>query len=294
MLPFALFYVLVSLTIIPALIEKTEGPSTKKQIENSFSNSLNTQYELLILGNSGAYRGINPACFDVPSFNFSHDNDSYNQMYYKLVWLLEHGKKPKFVIVGVDYFQFSFISDTRNYVYSEFLGKNYMNDYASNSNLIVKLESWFEEKNIFKFSRMKYLINLLHHPDTTIHQKNNGQYIKPGKALPNNKYSYSIKRLNIQVTYFEKLLTLCSQMKCKVFLTMLPVRKNALNNYTQQEIEEFNRFITLHTNANIFYMNYSLSPDYNIEDYTDITHLNERAANKFSFQLNNFILSKFK
>lgn len=293
-LPFLAFYVFVSINVIPGLIKKAEGPTTKQQIDNSFRNSINRNYELLILGNSGTYRGINPDFFEIPAFNFSHDNDSYNQMYYKLTWLVKKNKIPKYVILGVDYFQFSFLSDSRNSVYKDWLEEDYLKDYKTAESSIWNLKEWYTNSDLFKFTRLKYLGGLIRSEVATSVQKENGQYCRPGKALPNDRYSYSINRLDIQVNYFEKLLALCAKTKCKVFLCMLPARSNALLNYTTPEIAEFNDFIFSHTSRDVVYLNHSVALKYSIEDYSDITHLNPAAADKYSIFLNSIIIKAIK
>jgi hypothetical protein len=82
-----LLYIITSIFLLPSLISKVEGPSTEQQILMSFENAKKGNYDLMALGNSRMYRGIDPSVFDCSSYNFSHDNDTYNQMYYKLKWL---------------------------------------------------------------------------------------------------------------------------------------------------------------------------------------------------------------
>ena len=97
---------------------KYYGPNTAQQIKTSFENAVKEDYDCYILGNSRIYRGINPDRLEkVHAYNFAHDNDTYNQMYYKLVYLLKNNSNIDTVILGTDYFQFSFFSNTRNYIY---------------------------------------------------------------------------------------------------------------------------------------------------------------------------------
>ena len=111
----------------------------------------------------------------------------------------------------------------------------------------------------------------------------------PGKARPDDRYRYSIKRLPIQEKYFEMILYFCKKNNIIVFITMQPIRGNALRNYSENEISEFNNYIKQHTNSSVFYLNYSNLPGYTYEDYSDITHLNEDAANRFTMFLNEAI-----
>jgi hypothetical protein len=283
-LPFGIAYVVYALYLAPKLITRTEGLSTQEQIVQSFRNVMKKKYDLIILGNSTVYRGINPDYFNMSAFNFAHDNDSFNQMYYKLLWLKEQDNLPNYLILGIDYFQFSFISDTRNYVYSDILDKRYLSDYEDSF-----LNYWLQKTNILEFSRMKFLRNVTIRPTQKIFQRENGQYIKPGKAYESDTYFYSIKRLAIQKEYFEKTLEFCRDQKITVFLCMQPTRKNALKNYKNAEILEFNDFIERYTNNKVIFLNYTYLNGYTVDDYTDITHLNENAANRYSILLNDTI-----
>jgi hypothetical protein len=288
----AIAYVSLSLYVLPDLIEKTQGPSTSFQIKKSFKNALLRNYDLLILGNSRVYRGINPDVLEVKSYNFSHDNDNYNQMYFKMKYLEKNKKKLKYVIIGVDYFQFSFIADTRNYVYSDLFSEEYNSDYNSLS--ANSFNYLLQATNILKVERLKYLKNLFIKNQTLIYLKENGQYIRPGKAKISDKHFYSIKRLPIQELYFKKILNYCRENGIKVFLCRLPARNNALLNYSKADMVEFDRFISKHVNSNIHFLDYAHQPGWGVEDYTDITHLNEKAAERFSKQLNDTILQIMK
>lgn len=80
---------------------KYQGPNTAEQIKMSFENSVKVEYDCYFLGNSRVYRGINPdKITSVNSYNFAHNNDSYNQMYYKLLYLLNAGKQIDCLIIG--------------------------------------------------------------------------------------------------------------------------------------------------------------------------------------------------
>jgi len=276
----ALLYSFVAMIFMPYFLSLANGPSTKQQITHSFKNSINKEYELLILGNSRTYRGLNPEMFSYKTFNFSHDNDSYNQIYYKLKFLIDNQKKINYLILGVDYFQFSFKSDTRNYVYADFLGNEYMNDFDESSSLKKKMEYYFSNVN------PKKILSLYPKQNKSFLQEN-GQCIKLGFAKERDSISRDINRLEFQVKYFEKTLSLCEQKNIKVFILNLPTRQNELKSYTIEEIDEFDNFIKSYVdNKYIFYLNFSKLEGFSTEDYTDITHFNEKAANRFSEILN--------
>ena len=61
---------------MPSLLSVKYGPSTKDQIEYSFKRAINSDCNLLILGNSRVYRGLNPAIWHQKAVKFAHDKDS--------------------------------------------------------------------------------------------------------------------------------------------------------------------------------------------------------------------------
>ena len=77
-------YFIFAINLFPYLLKHFGKISTQDQLEISFNNVLQKKFDLLMLGNSRIYRGLNPDKFSIDSYNFSHDNDSYNQLYYKL------------------------------------------------------------------------------------------------------------------------------------------------------------------------------------------------------------------
>lgn len=282
-----IIYSILAIFIIPSLLTIQNGPSTKQQIDLSFENAIKLEYDVLILGNSRTYRGLNPDIFSMNTFNFSHDNDSYNQLFYKLRFLLENKKDFKYLILGVDYFQFSFLSNSRNYVYADYLGVDYLNDYSDNV-FLLKLK--------YHFSNIDPQKLLLLKPNKNIPVfRENGQFIVSGIADENDAIQRDIKRLKIQEEYFKRIIDLCDANNIKVFLIMLPIRQNELNSYSAKEIINFNKYINTFVNdVNIYYLDYSLNNDFETKDYTDITHFNEAAADRFSKMVNDSLVSIIK
>ncbi len=280
--PFAI-YIIFAILILPQLQSIKFGPSTEDQINSQFKVANSRDYDLLILGNSRTYRGLNPNAFYFSSYNFSHDNDSFNQMYYKLKYLLDKGISIKYLIIGVDYFQFSFKAESRNYAYGAWLGKEYMNDFKKSyySYKLTKIKSSIHPTKLLSLRQNRNEAVL----------KDNGQYIVPSVANKSDSIERNIQRLDFQEKYFKKIINICKSEQIKLFMVMLPVRENELKSYDQDDINSFNAFIENYEDkSEIFYLNYSELEDFSYVNYTDITHLNEQAANRFSYKLNLHIL----
>ena len=83
------------------------------------------------------------------TYNFAHDNDSYNQQYFKLVYCIKECPNLKEVVISYDYHSFSNFSNTRNYVYYSYFPKAYRDDYRDDW-INVQLVSY--KKSVYCYS----------------------------------------------------------------------------------------------------------------------------------------------
>ena len=277
-------------TVSDRLATRIFGPNTKTQIEESFQNALTSCASNWTLGNSRIYRGLNPDKMSKSWYNFAHDNDSYNQMYYKLEFLLNNNCRIDSLIIGTDFFQFGIFSDTRNYLYDGLLGKEYIKDY--NSWRLKEVYGNFKRFLITKQSSfLSALLNvniwLVGGKKNLPYLRANGQYINDqGNAKEEDCIERDSTMLDIQKRYFEKILIICKNQDIDLFVLMMPVRDNELSCYSESYTNTFkdyikrslkdagyeNRFIDMSNNTDF--------KDYKM--YTDITHLNSESADKYT------------
>ncbi len=295
--------VLLYILNITDIVTRIMGISTEQQIAQSFTNATKLKYDLLILGSSKFYRGVNPENIKaISSFNFSHDNDAFNQMYYKLKYLKEHNAlKCKYAIVGVSYLQFSFLTDSRNYAFNKFFDKEYQKDFE------IKKDSlpWYSFKptenklseyvtlnitNTFPYFILGIKSLIIKTPDSEkSYLKENGQYIvKPiTKASPNDKKSYDSNILPVQMKYFENILSFAKENKIKLILVNMPMRDLEINSFNDSTVRYFdNLFKSKADNKSVFYVNFGKYTKFTLDDYVDYTHFNPKGADKFSLMLN--------
>lgn len=266
--------------------------NTKEQIETSFSQAKQSGANIWFLGNSRIYRGIDPSVIeDAKTYNFAHDNDSFNQIYYKFRWLKENNCKVDTVILGIDYFQLGYLSDTRNYVYDYLFDKQYAKDYGRSDiseYLNNKKREFLSLQSSSYFKILKYIDAGFRFPskDKLPVLKNNGQYVNDIKASPNDKITRKCEIKDIPQKYFHKLIGECGNEDITLFVVMPPVRDNELCSYTTMQIDSFNKMINTvleQYNYNNCYYNFSNVPEFkDYTCYTDITHLNSESAAKFT------------
>lgn len=272
-IPAGILYVLFSLFVLPRILERFYGPNIDKQLSISFENAQNRNYEMVILGNSRLYCGADPDEFDIPTFNFAHNNDSYNQMFYKLKWLWSVDKKIKYMVLGIDYFQFGIFSETRNYAYGKFLPREYLEDYPKRN-----YSFW----HYIDLMRPEKIQNLLLRPVYKHDIKSNGQFIRVGEADSTDFIKRNVNKLPVQLKYFKMILEFCKMNNVHVFICMPPLRDVERQQYSKAQIDEFNAFLTPFLNNNVRFLDFSTDSSFTMKDFIDISHLSQNGAVKFS------------
>lgn len=276
---------------------KYYGENIEEQIRKSFKNSIKDDYNCYFLGNSRIYRNINPELFDsVNAYNFGHDNDTYNQMYYKLLYLINNGEKIEYLIIGTDYFQFSYLADARNYVYVDLLPSEYLADYPDSSTKVARRldrikRLWISKQNAFT-ALLNYAMGNPP-PNNIPYQKDNGQYCVEGTAKGDETIQFDFSIMDIQYDYFKRIIELCVDENIDLYVVMPPLWEAMVESGTDEEFDKFNKMIidslkdTPYENQ---YINYCiLNGLSSYEDFSDATHLSPEVADTYSGYLNHYI-----
>lgn len=258
------------------------GVNTREQIITSFKNAQARHYNKLFLGNSRVYRGINPDMIDDHTYNFAHDNDSFNQSYYKLLTIINQKHCIDTLFIGADYFQFSFKSNTRNYVYDKLLGKDYYSDYSKSfikETISNYKQIFYNNQTLLLSSVARYILG----EKSKGFIKDNGQYIFDSEASPKDNVTRNTEVLEFQKNYYEHIIDLCHNQGIQVTVFTMPVRDGELSSYTEQDIERVQSVITSPLNDQDLYIDLTYDEGFrDYKDYTDITHLNSNAADRFT------------
>ena len=279
LLPMVL-YALLSAYLLPRMLGQVLGPGTQEQVDRQFTQLERQEPELLVLGNSRMYVGVDPDELAWPAFNFAHDNDAYDQAYYKLKHALEQGGRIRYVVLGTDVFQFSFVSDKRDHAYADHLGREYLHRNGPASRLWLKTR-----RHLANMDPRRLRMLWSHDPPQRL--KENGQLVKQGQARETDRVVRDVARLQTQVTYFERILDLCRTHDIRVAIVMPPVRRNEMDNYSTEAVAAFDAFILGYVApGRVDYLCYRDSPAFSLADYVDITHLSAAGARKFSRMLN--------
>lgn len=275
------------------------GISMSKQLEQGFYNAVANKKGMYILGNSRCYRGLNPKLLGLSTYNFAYDNETFLEQYYKLEYLKKNGIIPDTVILGVDYFEFSFVSTVLKDVYSQYFSPDYI---KSIDKYVVKSNNKLDDLNNFMNSRMSTLFGrsasqyfdflyyhyILGDSIQFPYLKDNGQYII--RPLPHAKEGDFVKRdstiLEIQEKSFESIISFTKIHNITLFLVMPPTRKIERDSYSIEFVKKRDEyFISKCEEGNIFYISYFNDNDFITTDFMDDTHLTPIAADRFSRKL---------
>ncbi len=184
------------------LIERVMGPSTASLMHKSFSQAVIRKYDLVILGSSRTHAAINPDAAPLSCYNFSFEGETFNQYYYKLKYLEEKQVKPKYAIIGVEYFHFAWFLEDLNPLYKKYFPKEYYDDYRDS--IFPDIIGYKNRKNTAfnqymtkRFSNtiipfinggVNYLLN--GEINNSIRINPNGQYISYNTPNPNDSIVY--------------------------------------------------------------------------------------------------------
>jgi hypothetical protein len=271
------------------------GMSLENIIDRSFKLSAHQKYECFVMGNSRMYRGVDPSFLDVSSFNFSNDNDSFDKVWLKMMYLKRKNINYQTLVLGVDYFLFSYIDDSRDYAYEKWFNddsneylksiKFYLDEYSNYQGwektkiIIETIDTLIKNPNLSSFAGLEY--------------KENGHLLDTWHAaLETDAVDRQYSILEVQKKAFLNIINYCKKSKIKLFLVMPPVRKNEMRCYPDSIIEKFDNYFSSFNSKNVKYLNYSMDDDFLLEDYSDITHLNGFGAKKLTLKLNLEIIKK--
>jgi lysophospholipase L1-like esterase len=115
------------------------------------------------------------------------------------------------------------------------------------------------------------------------------------KASPNEKMLFKSDILPVQYKYFEKIINFTKQNNIKLIMVNMPMSATELKSFSPGRIAYFDKLFQSKTdNSSVFYLNFSQTGKFPIEDYMDYTHLNPAGADKFSVMLNDSLVKIVK
>jgi hypothetical protein len=261
--------------------------SFKKQYLDGHSNEL----EILILGSSHTYYGINPVHFSKNTFNAGCSSQSLDFDLAILNKYQNNLNNLKIIILPVSCFSlFSNLEDR--------LVKNYALYYEMSTNsLSINSELLSFNLTINLMRLYRYYIRKDGNINCTklgwgaeYHSKNAKDLQETGKTAAKRhtkNFSKSAQIFDEKLKILESFLELCNKRNIKLIFITTPAyytyRENLDLEPLNKMLETINAFVKEHSNC--YYFNWIEDMDFVAEDFYDADHLNEIGAEKLTKKL---------
>jgi len=294
--------ILLVLIFIEAFYRITPNNYSKKNedIKHKYENT-----EILILGNSHTFYGLNPAYLEKPAYNLANISQS---VYFDKLLVDKHIDKFKnlhFVILNIEYTSLSQLKNTSEDTWRKYYYKHYMK-------LEVPIINWLDPKNYFisatkSFSDNLKLTTRYFSKGTIIDCNENGfgtNYVQQNKTLNLEENAViTIKRHEDNLNDFteniaaiESIINKCKSKGIKVILVTMPVTKNYSAKVTQKKLNKIFKCAALiqKMNSNVYYLNLFSDSRFTNNDFYDADHLHNTGAQKCSRIVNDFLKQKMQ
>jgi hypothetical protein len=298
--------------ILPIIIIGISLEFILREIPNDYSYKKNylddrsNEIQVLILGSSHAFYGLNPIYFSKNTFNGSHVSQSLNldfEIIKKYAGNFEHLET---IILPVSYFTFwgnlrTGLEAWRLKNYIIYYEMNIPHSFSDNSELLsnklyvnmIKLYNYLNKRDILSCSKLGWGLGY-----KSGNAKNLNQTGKTA-ALRHTRDIYSDKDVKIfaeNINILEAIIELCNKQDIQVILLTTPTyityREQLNNDQLTKMITSADQIAAKHPNCE--YVNLLADTNFIAEDFYDADHLNEIGAEKLSELINQKLIAKKK
>jgi len=299
---FVLFILPLAVLVLYLEVNLAGIPNSYNLKKENFEKQL-SDIELLVVGSSHAYFGIDPALFSCKAYNMANVSQSFSYDARILEKYLPEMKRLKVVLVIVSYFSFGGqLADGpeywRCYFYDRYF--NIPPDEKGQSTFLdlrkYSLIALYGGKDSFKYLLKGFKVNLADHLQP------NGWYASTIPLGPINdeagKKRVQILHATTSVDNYDRnfkrlddLFSLLRRRGIEPVIITTPVYHTCYDNLDPARIRKMEELIqSLCTRYQVHYFNYLTDKRFVIEDYADNDHLNAQGAEKFSKILDKDIL----
>jgi hypothetical protein len=261
------------------------------QLEQSVRQATERDYDVLVLGNSRMFRGIDPSVLQLPTYNFAFDEDSFLYYRAKARYLLRLGKVPRIALLGVDPFQLGRPNYDRHFIYQRLLQDPAMDARMRDPRRGVPVVYHWVTKRL-GFRRLylsafyKWLARTVTGqplPPATVNLRPDGFYevheITSGRREDDLSPAVEFLRDPELEGAFRDTVTELRAAGVQVFALRAPSREAETRHYSQRNLEDFHRFLR---EVQVPFLDFSAEGDFQPSDYSDLFHLVPEAAQRFT------------
>lgn len=264
------------------------------EIQNNYDS------EILVLGNSHAFYGINPDYFSAKTYNFSNISQS---LYFDELLIEKHlksFKNLKYIILTVDYFSLSQVDNSSEDIYRKYYYEQYMD-------INVPLISRFDPKSysLTLTRNLEMNIDLMksYSKEKTLVEGNSEGWAKKIGTNPQfNNYETAVdvvaknedglSDFQVNIKRLERMIKMCSERNINVVMVTMPVTTYYAGLVNKKKLKKLYadcEQLALE-NKNSIYLNLFQDKRFDNSDFYDTDHLNEKGAEKCSKILNKVII----
>ena len=254
--------------------------------------------EVLILGTSHAYYGINPVYINAKSFNASHVSQSLNYDYAIFNKYQDHWDHLQYIVLPISYFSLFFNLDSspeawrvKNYeIYYGMTSSRKISDYFelfSNKTPInlerIKSYYWDGQTNI-TCSELGWGVGYNSNPLQNLGEGGKSAAERHDSVSNKINVSENLNILNDFINY-------AKEKGIQIFFFTPPAYHTYFENLNK---EQLNQTIAIMTeldkqNQNVVYVNYLQDPSFTEKDFYNEDHLNEIGAEKLTRKIDKLI-----
>ncbi len=302
------FYTKIAFFLIPLFVVWAVVEIFYRSVETNYSykaeilkeNRKDT--EVLILGSSHAFYGINPEYFEAKTLNMA--NISQSIYFDELIFdqNIENLTNLKSVVLTISYFSLSQEDNT-----SEDAWRKYF--YQQQMKLDVPIVSPFDIRKyslalVRRFKSSADLIKEYFEKGTVVSSFQNGYGMQDETDIVPNKdaiaeqiakkHEDGLMDFSLNIRKLNRIILMCKKNNINVYLVEMPVYKkyyeNLRFNKEQKIIKTCQKLAA--SNENVIYVKLSRSPEFTNDDLRDADHLTNEGATKASKILNKIIEEK--
>lgn len=282
-----------------------------RKIPNDFSTKMdafqqqNEKIEILILGSSHTYVGLNPFYFKNETFNFANSSQTLDldaQLFDKVK---DDLPQLKTVIIPISYFSYVLALEDGK---SAFKIKNY-NIYYNVYSHTFQFKNQFEVLSQSPKENWMRCQKFLKFPAAEVFTDSNGFKSKRiGKSklnateslnntLSNHTRDISDELIQLRIKQnaqaLQRIIESCKEKNVQVILLTTPVQTSYLNGLNQAQKENFIQETTaiVSKNNHVKWFNYlEIDSIFTSEDFQDVDHLSIAGAKKLSILMNQHLM----
>ncbi|MDA9290240.1 hypothetical protein N9P91_00450 [bacterium] len=298
-------YLKIALFLAPLFLVWLALEVFYRQVPNNYSykdqqlQNVAANVQTLVMGDSHAFYGINPAYFKDPTFNLSNISQSLLTDELLLEKHIANLPALKTVFINISYFTLSakdnaLESNWRKYFY-------YHNMGITAPSISLWNPQRYSMALIQRFDKSMALVQAYHKNHTIVNATPLGYGMQDASYIVKDKDAISLVIANKHednsldfkgnTARLQRIIALCKKYEVAVVLLEMPVYPTYYNLLDTQKKEKIKSVLTTLSGVNdtVFYLDLSTDPLFEKQDLRDADHLTNSGAKKCSEYLNAYL-----